>query len=371
MTNIPMPQLGLTMTEGTIVRWLRNEGERVRKGDPLFEVETDKAVLDVEAPEDGVLLKVLAPANQPVAVGAVVAVVGEAGEAAPESGAGPRPAAASQAARAEAGRGPAAAQGAAPRRKSISPRARKLAEERGIDWQSLPGTGADGQITQQDVERSTQAGQPLPRHRQIIAERLTASLRERAHIHLTVTIDMTEAIAVRRRRPEVSYNALMVKALAACLGEFPAVNSTLLEGTLRRNDSAHIGVAVAAGDDALLVPVIREAEKKTPEQIAAEAHALAEKARAGRLTPDEMTGGTFTLSNLGMYGVEQFTAIINPPETGILAAGAVCDEPRAVNGAVVIRPVCRVTLAVDHRVVDGALAARFLARFKRLMECPA
>ncbi len=355
MTNIPMPQLGLTMTEGTIVRWLRSEGERVRKGDPLFEVETDKAVLDVEAPEDGVLLRVLAPANQPVAVGAVVAVVGEPDET---CGAGPRPAAASQAAQ------------AAPRRKSISPRARKFAEERGIDWQSLAGTGADGQITQQDVERAA-AGEPLPRHRRIVAERLTASLRERAHIHLTVTVDMTEAVALRVRRPEVSYNALMVKALAACLGEFPAVNATLLGGALRRNESAHIGLAVASGDDALLVPVIRGAEKKTLEQIAAEARALAEKARAGRLTPDEIAGGTFTLSNLGMYGVEQFTAIINPPETGILAAGAVCDEPRAVNGSVAIRPVCRVTLAVDHRVVDGALAARFLARFKQLMEHPA
>jgi pyruvate dehydrogenase E2 component (dihydrolipoamide acetyltransferase) len=286
----------------------------------------------------------------------VVAVVGEPGEA---------PAAV-------------AAPAAAPRRKSISPRARKFAEEHGIDWQSLAGTGADGQVTQQDVERAVAAapkpqaaGEPLPRHRQIIAARLTASLRERAHIHLTVTIDMTEAVALRGRRPEVSYNALMVKALAACLAEFPAVNDTLLDGTLRRNASAHIGLAVAAGDDALLVPVIREAEKKTLEQIAAEARSLAGKARAGHLTPDEMTGGTFTLSNLGMYGVEQFTAIINPPETGILAAGAVCEEPRAVNGSVAIRPVCRVTLAVDHRVVDGALAARFLARFKQIMECPA
>lgn len=347
--EVPLPMLGLTMSEGAVSRWLREEGERVRKGEPLFEVETDKAVLDVEAPADGVLLRRLVAENQTVPVGAPVAIIGEPGAETPPP---PPP----------------------PAKKTASPRARRLAEKRGIDWRTLTGTGPNGLVTEEDVKQALPA-EAAPRAelshvRQVAAERLTRSVRERPHIYLTVTVDMAAAAAFRAAHPQVAYNDLFVKAAAVCLAEFPAVNSSLNDGKLERHSAAHIGVAVAADEETLLVPVVRDAGSKTLAQIGAERRALTEKAKARRLTPDEMSGGTFTISNLGMYGVEQFTAIINPPESGILALGAVRDEVRAVGGVPMVRPVMSATLAVDHRVVDGALAARYLARFKSLIEQP-
>jgi pyruvate dehydrogenase E2 component (dihydrolipoamide acetyltransferase) len=335
--NVPLPMLGLTMSEGAVARWLREEGDRVRKGDPLFEVETDKAVLDVEAPADGVLLRRLVAENQTVAVGTTVAIIGEPGAALAAA--------------------PAAAP---PAKKTASPRARKLAEDSGLDWRTLEGSGPNGLVTEEDVKRAVPSrdreGADKPSHvRQVLVERLTRSVRENVHIYLTVTVDMAAA----RNLP---YNDLFIKAAALCLAEFPAVNSG--------QSTANIGFAVAADDDNLFVPVIRDAGAKTLAEIGEARRALTAKAKARRLTPDEMSGGTFTISNLGMYGVEQFTAIINPPESGILAIGAVRDEVRAVDGAPAVRPVTTVTLAVDHRVVDGAPAARFLARFKSLLENP-
>ncbi len=347
--QVPLPMLGLTMSEGAVSRWLRGEGDRVRKGDPLFEVETDKAVLDVEAPADGVLLRRLVAENQTVAVGTTVAIIGEPGAAVP---APPPP----------------------PAKKTASPRARRLAEERGIDWRALTGSGPSGLVTEDDVKNALPAAAPqpaaLPHVRQVLIERLTRSVRERPHIYLTVTVDMSAAAAFRAAHPEVALNDLFIKAAAVCLGEFPAVNASFSDGKIERHSAANVGVAVAADDDTLFVPVVRDAGSKTPAEIGAERRALTEKAKAKRLTPDEMSGGTFTISNLGMYGVEQFTAIINPPESGILALGAVRDEVRAIGGAPAVRPVMSATLAVDHRVVDGAPASRFLARFKALIEQP-
>ncbi|HWQ52756.1 MAG TPA: dihydrolipoamide acetyltransferase family protein [Bryobacteraceae bacterium] len=353
--NVLLPMLGLTMSEGAVSRWLRDEGDRVRKGDPLFEVETDKAVLDVEAPADGVLLRRLVFENQTVPVGTVVAVIGEPGSVIAAAPAAPPP----------------------PAKKTVSPRARKLAGEHGLDWQTLEGSGANGLITEDDVKRSLASSAPAPEapgmlsaHRQVLADRLSRSVRERPHIYLTLTVDMAAAAAFRAAHPEVSYNDLFLKAAATCLAEFPVVNASLEDGRLTRHPAAHIGFAVASGEDNLFVPVIRDAGAKTLAQIAEARRALGEKAKAKRLTSDEMSGGTFTISNLGMYGVEQFTAIINPPESAILALGAVRDEVRAIDGVPAVRPVMSVTLAADHRVVDGALAARFLARFKALMENP-
>jgi pyruvate dehydrogenase E2 component (dihydrolipoamide acetyltransferase) len=323
--NVPLPMLGLTMSEGAVARWLRQEGDPVRKGDPLFEVETDKAVLDVEAPADGVLLRRLVAENQTVAVGTTVAIIGAPGQAAE-----------------------------APAKKTASPRARKLAEDRGVDWRTLAGSGPGGAVTEDDVKRALPAP-ALPAHRQVLIERLTRSVRECLHIYLTVTVDMAAAA-------NLPYNDLFIKAAAVCLAEFPAVNSG--------HSAANVGFAVAVDDASLFVPVIKDAGAKTLAEIGEARRALTAKARARRLTPDEMSGGTFTISNLGMYGVEQFTAIINPPESGILALGAVRDEVRAVDGVPAVRPVMSATLAVDHRVVDGAPAARFLARFKSLVENP-
>jgi pyruvate dehydrogenase E2 component (dihydrolipoamide acetyltransferase) len=278
--------------------------------------------------------------------------------------------------------------------KPISPRARRLAEEHHIGWKDLQGTGPEGQITEVDVQRAIAsllaAAPPAPSgadtvqvlsgSRQIIAERLTRSVRERAHIYLTVTIDAGAALAscqeprVASGTPalagQFSINDLIVKAIAVCLVEYPWVNSTLVDKEIHLHSSAHIGFAVAAEDGTLVVPVLRNVEAMSLVEVAKVRRALVEKALHRRLSPDEMMGSTFTISNLGTYGVEQFTAIINPPETGILAVGAITEEPRVINGGLFVRPVMRVTLGVDHAVVDGALAAQFLRRFKQLLEGP-
>jgi pyruvate dehydrogenase E2 component (dihydrolipoamide acetyltransferase) len=389
-----MPMLGLTMTEGAIRKWWKQEGDPVQRGVPLFEVETDKALVDVEAPDDGLLLRVLVGAEQVVPVGTIVGVIGADREdvtailaqavTAPPTGAGadlrprvdaPKPAGPS---------GP----------KLISPRARKLAEEHNIDWKGLQGTGPDGQVTEKEVQlriahpstKPPRAGaaadvvQPLSKTRQIIAERLTRSLHERAHIYLTLPVEMHAALDFCNQRPadsgtpfgssSLSVNDLIVKAVAICLSEYPWVNSTLVEKEVHLHSSVNIGFAVSAKDGTLVVPVLRGVERLSLAEIANTRGLLVQKATNRRLTPDDMLGSTFTISNLGMYGVEQFTAIINPPETGILAVGAITEEPRVIQGGLFVRPTMRVTLGVDHRVVDGAQAAQFLCRFKTLLEQP-
>lgn len=349
MIKVQMPMLGLTMSTGAILHWLREEGEPVQKGEPLLEIETDKATLEVEAPASGVLLKILAAPGQVVPVGDVVGLVGDPTE--------------------RIANGPAAP----PRPVSISPRARRLAEQHNIEWRQIEGTGADGQITEEDI-RARMAHpavvealrKPLSQTRQTIAERLGQSQRERVHIYLTVSVDMTDAR--RLHAGGLSYDDLFLKALAVALTEFPVLNSSLIERQYQFHESVDIGIAVAVDDETLVVPVLRSVQRKALDQIATERRTLVAKARARQLTPNEVTGGTFTLSNLGMYGVEQFTAIINPPQTGILAVGAIKDEPRVVKDAVVPVAVVRLTLGVDHRLVDGALAAKFLSRLKGLLE---
>jgi pyruvate dehydrogenase E2 component (dihydrolipoamide acetyltransferase) len=388
-----MPMLGLTMTEGVIRRWWKREGEPVQKGVPLFEVETDKALVDVESPDDGLLLRVLVGTEQVVPVGTIVGVIGvekeditailaeavtasptEAGTDLPPGVDAPKPASPSHP-------------------KLISPRARKLAEEHNIEWRSLEGTGPDGQVTEKDVQlRITELStkpcrpsapdvvQPLSKTRQIIAERLTRSLHERAHIYLTIPVEMHAALDFCSQSPadsgtplesaSLSVNDLIVKAVAICLREYPWVNSTLVEKEVRLHSSVNIGFAVSAQDGTLMVPVLRGVEGMSLAEIANTRQLLVQKAAQRRITPDEMLGSTFTVSNLGMYGVEQFTSIINPPETGVLAVGAITEEPRIIQGGLFVRPMMRVTLGVDHRVVDGAQAAQFLRRFKTLLEQP-
>ena len=385
--RIKMPMLGLTMTEGTIRKWWKQEGDPVEKGAPLFEVETDKALVDVEAPEDGWLLRVLVKAEQVVAVGTTVGVIGadkeditailaQAVTAPPsETGADLRP-------HLDAPK-PAGPSGP----NLISPRARKLAEEHNIDWKGLQGTGPDGQVTEKDVQlRISRPGaaasvvQPLSKTRQIIAERLTRSLHERAHIYLTIPVEMGAVLdccqtpssdsGAPSRGSQLSVSDHIVKAVAICLSEYPWVNSTLVEKEVHLHSSVNIGFAVSAEDGTLVVPVLRGVERLSLAEIANTRRLLVQKAANRRLAPEEMLGSTFTISNLGMYGVEQFTAIINPPETGILAVGAITEEPRVIQGSVAVRPTMRVTLGVDHRVVDGAQAAQFLRRFKILLEQP-
>jgi len=381
--RVQMPMLGLTMTEGSITKWLKREGDFVRKGEPLFEVETDKALAEVEAPAEGVLLKIIARESRPIEVGAVVAILGAEGEDASwivDERQQTPPVEENQAVSTSTkSHRPIVA-------RLISPRARRLAEEHHIDWENLEGSGTEGQVTEGDVQlrigetKRVDDVRPLSRIRQIIAGRLTQSQQERAHIYLTSRLDMAEAVALRNLLLEeaaaqatgrkTTYSDLCLKALGICLTEHPWVNSSFTDDGVRLHPSANIGLAVALEGDGLVVPVIRDVQALTLGQISDARQALVKKARERRLLPDEMTGGTFTLSNLGMYGVEQFTAIINPPETGILTIGAIADEPRVVRGVIFIRPVMRVTLGVDHRIVDGAIAGRFLQRFKALMEQP-
>jgi pyruvate dehydrogenase E2 component (dihydrolipoamide acetyltransferase) len=382
-TKVQMPMLGLTMTEGSITKWLKREGDFVRKGEPLFEVETDKALAEVEAPEEGVLLKILARESCPIAVGAAVAILGAEGEDASRIVAeGQQTPSVDENQGISASTKPSRPTAA----RLISPRARRLAEKHHIDWENLEGSGTEGQITERDIQlqiektRKSAPVRPLSRIRQIIGERLTQSQQERAHIYLTSSLDMAEAVALRNLLLEeaaaqatgrkTTYSDLCLKALGICLTEHPWMNSSFTDDGIRLHASANIGLAVALEDDGLVVPVIRDVQALTLGQISDARQVLVKKARERRLLPDEMTGGTFTLSNLGMYGVEQFTAIINPPETGILAIGAITDEPRVVRGGIFIRPVMHVTLGVDHRIVDGAIAGRFLQRFKALMEQP-
>jgi pyruvate dehydrogenase E2 component (dihydrolipoamide acetyltransferase) len=346
MTRLQMPMFGLTMTEGAIAKWLRNEGEAVRKGDPLFEVETDKSVMEYEAPEDGVLLKILAPAEKTVPVGEVVGLLGQPGEtiAAP-----PPP--------------------AEPVRSKITPRARKLAEERRVDWTALRGSGPGGLITDKDIPVPAAAPRPLPNHRRVIAERLVRSAQERPHIHLTLTIDMTAALEFREQKG-CGWNDLLVRAAALALRDHPRLNAAWAEDTVRENPRVNVGLAVAAGDDNLLAPVVEDADRKALAEIGAELRQRIAEARAGKLDPARTQGGTFTISNLGMFGVEQFTAIINPPQSAIVAVGAVRQEPCVLDGQIAIRPRMSVTLGVDHRVADGAAAGRFLERLRALLEEP-
>lgn len=392
--KIIMPMLGLTMSEGVIRKWWKQEGDIVQKGTPLFELETDKALVDVEAPQDGLLLRVLVKADQAVPVGSIVGVIGADQEDIAEILAEAVPAPSTKAGSGVLGVADAPKAAGPPSPKLISPRARKLAEDRNIDWKGLRGTGPDGQVTEKDVQLciatssspSPRNGtkpdivQPLSKTRRIIVERLTQSLHERAHIYLTMPVEMHAALdfcqkpAAGSGTPPASspfsINDLIVKAVAICLTEYPWVNSSLVGKEVQLHSSVNIGFAVSAEDGTLVVPVLHELEGLSLVDVVKMRRALVDKATSRRLTTEEMQGGTFTISNLGMYGVEQFTAIINPPETGIMAIGAVTEEPRVIKGGLFIRPVMRVTLGVDHRVVDGALAAQFLHRFKTLLEQP-
>jgi len=385
-TKVLMPMLGLTMDEGTITAWLKQEGDAVEKGEGLFEITTDKANVQVEAPAGGFLLRIMEKAERTVPVGFPVGIVGAEDEditvLLQESHDGPKPPDTEEKAVTASIGGDNGG-----KRVLITPRARKLAEAHHLDWRKLIGGGHEGLITEEDVQaqldgRGEREHAPagsvtsvkLPAGRKIIAERLRQSQRERVHIHLTIPVDMTNLLELRRDLlavgRTVSLNDFFVKALGICLQESPGLNASLNGDEIILHHSVSIGFAVAVDDDHLVVPVVPAVEEKSVFQIADQRRGLVDKAKQGKLMPAEITGATFTLSNLGAYGVEQFTAVINPPETGIMAVGAVIEEPRAVDGQVLIRPIMRATLGVDHRLVDGAQAARFLSRFRDLLEKP-
>ena len=405
-TEIVMPKLGLTMESGVISAWLVEEGQEVQKGQALLEIATDKVTMEVEAQADGILRKIMVSAGQEVPVSTTIGVIAAADEdigsfvaAAPSDPAPSPPASAPAAAPPPTPAPPTptpqaptlAADSAGRRPHKTSPKARKIAAEHGLDLVGVNGSGPGGRIVSADVlalveqARSAPAIAPalapvaegrieLSRAEQVAAERLTASYQQIPHIHLSMDVS---AVWLQQFRTgyqlegkKISFNDLIVKATARTLSEFPRVNSLEDGGHFRYASQINVGVAVAA-EQGLVVPVIHDAAEKTVEEIALEGTRLIDAARHGQLRPDDMMGGTFTISNLGMFGISRFTAIINPPQVAILAVGAI--ENRVVASGVdafAVRPQLTLTLAADHRVVDGALGARFLARLKEVLETP-
>jgi pyruvate dehydrogenase E2 component (dihydrolipoyllysine-residue acetyltransferase) len=429
MPDIVMPRLSDSMEEGTILKWLKADGDDVRRGDPLAEIETDKATLTYEADADGVLA-IVAPAGETLPIGSVIARLAAAGgapaaerEPAPAEppSAPAEPAPAEPSADAPAPSPPAPAPADANGRVKASPLARRIAREQGIDLRAVTGSGPGGRIIKADVEHAARLGsaprapvsppptpapaqppapapQPAPvaaarppdsgtakgdvtvqeltRTQRLIARRMAESKATVPEFTLRGEIDMEACVRLRRelkelgREPAVpSYNDMVVKASALALREFPRANGAYRDGRFELYGRVNVGVAVAA-PDALVVPTVFDADRKSLREIARETRALAERVRAGTITPPELSGGTFTVSNLGMYGVSDFTAVINPPQAAILAVGALA--PRAVvhDGELVARHTMGVTLACDHRILYGADAAEFLARIRGLLEQP-
>jgi pyruvate dehydrogenase E2 component (dihydrolipoamide acetyltransferase) len=420
---IRMPRMSDTMEEGNIIGWLKKEGDRVEPGQTLAEVETDKATMELDAYVEGVVLHI-AVKEGPVPIDGVIAIIGQPGEdwqavlaaangaapaAAPSNGQATMPVAA------PAAEVPAAAASSEEGRIKASPLAKSIAKETGVSLEQVVGSGDQGRIVKKDVEAflegkagavtpspvliptptpspvaktETPAAAPfafnaggnnfeevgVSQMRKVIARRLSESLFTAPHFFLTVEINMDRAMEMRKQLNEVSptklsFNDLVIKAVAAALTKHPAINSSWLGDKIRYNKDINIGVAVAV-EDGLLVPVIRYANMKTLSQINTEVKALAGKAKERKLQPDEMQGNTFTISNLGMFGIDEFTAIINPPDACILAVGGIFEKPIVKNGEIVVGNTMKVTLSCDHRVVDGATGAQFLLTFKEIMEEP-
>jgi pyruvate dehydrogenase E2 component (dihydrolipoamide acetyltransferase) len=391
--EVKLPRLGQGMESGTIVQWLKSEGDQVAKGEPLYEVDTEKVTQEVEAEVAGVLLKIAVPEGE-VAVGQTIAFIGEQGEEVPAISARPEPETAREEPPSQRPE-PAPVSAAAPStqadgRVKASPLARRIARERGVDLGALSGTGPEGRIVAEDVERAAAApapaapaaapppgeveSVPLTSVRRTIARRLTAAW-EVPVFQLQVSADMSRANDLLAERKALDPDArvtvtdLLTKICAQALMRHPEVNVQFSDEALLRFPSANVALAVAA-PQGLVVPVIRSAERLSLAEIAAARADVVERARAGKLRSDDLEGGTFTISNLGMFGVERFIAVLNPPQAAILAVGAT--EERAVvrDGELAARPTMTMTLTVDHRAVDGAPAAEFLGTVRRFLEEP-
>lgn len=375
VTKVVMPRLSLTMKEGTVVQWFKKEGEPVKKGEPLVEVLSEKVTYDVEAPASGILRKILAVEGVDVPVAGTLGIIAEPDEPLPEIE------------EVAVALPPERIEEVAPlpekeivkkvrERVLASPAAKRLAREYGIDLAKVKGSGPEGRIVEVDVKRYLEEETALaPRVREIIpltgirkttAERVSLSARTAPHSTVTMEVDMSNAVKLREKT-QVSYTDILVKAVARALEEQRGLNSTLEREQIKIYEDINIGVAVAT-EKGLVVPVIRNANKKSLTQVASTLKELVEKARVGRLTREDVTGGTFTITNLGMYGVEMFIPIINPPEAAILGVGKVAEKPVIINKEIKIKPIMYLSLSFDHRIVDGAPAARFLQRVKQILE---
>jgi pyruvate dehydrogenase E2 component (dihydrolipoamide acetyltransferase) len=432
---ILMTALSPTMTEGTIAQWIAQEGQALKSGDALCEVETDKATMTYESPASGTLLKIILQAGSAAAVGQLIAVIGKPGDnwediaAQAKSAAAPAPAPAAPAETPKPAPSPAPAKAApvsapppppapapvaspqsapqlAPGVPRSSPLARKRAKEKGVDLRAVQGSGPGGRITVRDVENANAAPAPVPaarpatpaakgklpvagaavkglrgdrvplsKMRAIIASRLSESYTQSPHYFVRIAIDMERLFDLRKdmnqgREQSLSLNAFIIKLAAAALERHPVINASWQGDAIQYLPAADIGLAVAL-EGGLITPVVRACEAKGIEAIDAELGALIAKARSGALVPEEYTGASFTISNLGAFGVEEFTAIINPPGSAILALGAVAEEAVVRDGAVVPRRILHATLSSDHRVIDGAQAAAFMANLRAFIEEPA
>jgi pyruvate dehydrogenase E2 component (dihydrolipoamide acetyltransferase) len=373
------------MEAGTVNKWLKSEGDTVAKGEPLFEVDTDKVTQEVESDFAGVLLKIVLPSGE-APVGQTIAYIGEAGEeikAAPAPKQ-PEPDSAQPNQVRESAPAPAPAPSSNGGRVKASPLARRIARERGIDLHAVQGTGPDGRIVAEDLERAQPAvalpsaeieSIPLTKIRKTIARRLTAAW-EAPVFQLTVSADMTRAnalvAAARELNPDVRVTVtdLLAKVCAHALMRHRDVNVQYTEDALLKFPTANVGIAVAA-PQGLVVPVLRSVERLTLAEVSAARDEVVSRARESKLTAQDLEDGTFTISNLGMFGIEQFVAVLNPPQAAILAVGATIDAPTVLDGAVIVRPIMSMTLTVDHRAVDGAAGADFLRTVKQFVEEPA
>ncbi len=393
-----MPQLGLDMKEGTVQRWLKQEGDPVSRGEVIVEIETEKATVEVEAPASGVLRKIVVPEGDTVPVGQLIAVIAAPEEEIAQDIEGQfteAPPAAEPAAISEESPASATPDRIAPgARVRASPRSRKLAEEHGVELSLVKGTGPGGRIVQEDVEEylrrkqgdDGQARAPAEeraetpatpsRMRQAIARRMAQSKQEIPHFYVSMVVDMSDALRLRAQFNEtvaseakVSVNDLVLKAAAIALQRFPHFNAWYVDGQVQPKEQINIGIAIAL-PDGLVAPAILDCGNKGLLQIAADSRDLISRANSGMLRSEEYAGATFTVSNLGMHGADSFIAIVNPPQVSILALGAVSKEPVVRDNQVVIADVMKMVLSSDHRVLDGAAAAEFLADVKTSLEMP-
>jgi len=406
--DIVMPKLGLTMTEGLIVEWKKKEGDDVGKGEVLFVLETEKVTYEVEAPEDGVLGTIVVQEQETVPVGALVAYLLKPGENAADLGAAP----AAQAVVEVKADAPAADSGSVPsseERVRATPLARKIAKEHNLDLSGVVGTGPTGRIVRDDVEKALEAAMQAPAvqetaapavqetvaptdapsgpagnivkftgMRRAIASNMMASKTQAALAYMTNCVDATRIQELREtllpsietsKGVRITITDVMMKITGAAIREHPVINTRWTNDGVLYLDDVHMGMAMALGDG-LIVPVIRDINKKSFAQIAQDRVDLIAKGKEGRYTPDDIKGGTFTLSAMGMFGLESFTAIVNQPENAILAVAAIMDKPVALNGEVVIRPMMNVSLTYDHRTIDGAEAGKFMRTLKEMIENP-
>jgi len=385
-TTVIMPKLGLTMTEGTIERWLKQEGDRVEKGEPLVEIITEKINFQYESPASGILRKILHHEGETVPVTTPIAIIAEEGEAVAEVERVkpevpvevPLPAAVQRESKEPS------------KRIFVSPIARKMAQEKGIDLSSIKGSGPMGRIIKMDVFKAAEKGVapptqrpsekliPLKGIRRVIAKRMTESFQNIPHFYLSLEIDMTSCLVLheqlreeveRRTKLRLTLTDILVKVTASALKNHPIINSRIEGDQIHLIEEINIGVAIAL-EDGLIVPVIHHADQKSLTEIASTLRDLIQKAKEAKLSLEDVGGGTFTLSNMGMLGIDKFNAIINPPECSILGVGRTVEKPVFYGGEIKVRPMAWFSLSSDHRIVDGATAALFLNYIKKLVENP-